>query len=136
MFVAALKSVEMLLLNMCNILELPRLFVCLGRLVKFSSSWARKQKKLLGYGLLGGLGPRLTLWVSNGNIGQNELSGLVWSHIPHTLFYWIVKFYFYQLIIYLRTWLKCKKLISLLHKGRFHKVYKNLNNQFANFKTF
>ena len=49
----------MLLLNMCNMLELFGLFVCLGGL-KFFSAWGR-QKKMLGCGLLGGPVPRLIL---------------------------------------------------------------------------
>ena len=38
MFASVLKSVEVLLLNMCNLLELSGLFVCLGVLVKFFSA--------------------------------------------------------------------------------------------------
>ena len=35
---AVLKSVEVLLLNMCNLLELSGLLVCLGDLLSFSVS--------------------------------------------------------------------------------------------------
>ena len=43
----------MLLLNICNVLELSELFVCPGGLAKFFSAWG--DKKLLVCGLLGGI---------------------------------------------------------------------------------
>ena len=47
-----MKSVLVLLLNMCNTLELSAFFVCLGDLLSFLVPGG--QKKLLGYGLTEG----------------------------------------------------------------------------------
>ena len=52
----------MLLLNMCNKLELLVLFVCVGRLVNFFSAWVG-QKNLLYCSLLMGISTLPTLWI-------------------------------------------------------------------------
>ena len=44
---AAPKSMQVLLLNKCNILELSGLFVCLGGLVKFFSAWGDRKNCLV-----------------------------------------------------------------------------------------
>ena len=57
MFASVLKSVEVLLLNMCNLLELSGLFVCLGVLVKFFSALegGGEGSRKNNCGLLGGI---------------------------------------------------------------------------------
>ena len=52
----------MILLNMCNKLELLVLFVCVGRLVNFFSAWVG-QKNLLYCSLLMGISTLPTLWI-------------------------------------------------------------------------
>ena len=58
---------------MCNMLELSRLFVSLGELVKFFSAWGTE--KLLGCGLLGGSVPGQTLCIDvkiNGYVPEQK----------------------------------------------------------------
>ena len=59
---AVLKSVLVLLLNMCNILEISELFVNQGELAKIFNAWVGQKKKMLGCGLLHGSIPTLTQW--------------------------------------------------------------------------
>ena len=58
---AVLKSV-LVLLNMCNILELSGLFVYQGELVKIFNAWVGQEKKMPGCGLLDVSIPRLIQW--------------------------------------------------------------------------
>ena len=58
-----MKSVLVLLLNMCETLGLSELFVCLGELIKSFSVWGDR-KKMLGSGLLRGISTQAdTIWV-------------------------------------------------------------------------
>lgn len=58
---AVLKSVLVLLLNICNMFELSGLFVYQAELVKIFNIWLG-QKKMQGFGMLGGSIPRLNQW--------------------------------------------------------------------------
>ena len=58
-----MKSVLVLLLNMCEMLGLSELFVCLGELIKSFSVWGDR-KKMLGSDLLRGISTQAdTIWV-------------------------------------------------------------------------
>ena len=66
----------------CNMLELSGLFVCLGWLIKFLSTWGGGG--ILGCGLLRGSVPRLIFWKFT-FIGPFSFSTSLLTKLPHAL---------------------------------------------------
>ena len=135
----------MILLNMCNKLELLGLFVCVGRLVKFFSAWVG-QKNLLYCGLLMGISTLLTLWIVCWGLlitGVNQVKKktilkktIIFRHVVflesfllYLLLYRILLKTFLQITCTINMCIKQIKSIKRLTMKWYQKLIMIMNNQ-------